>query len=181
MSAAVNDVAEALERVVLPDTVRAEEEAFPKVVCPLTVRVETVVVANVEVPVTPRVPFAVKEDVAVRVPNVAVPPVKEERVAVTAFRMLVKKLVEVALVVMTSVNVLTPANDWEVVEIRPRAVKEAVGRLKEWIEEVEEMVKSVPVEVTAKVCDAAVCPFKEVSPPPAPASAPQEKRLVVEL
>ena len=47
---------------------------------------------------TLRVPFAVKEDVAVRVPNVAVPPVKEERVAVTALSNVVKKLDEVALV-----------------------------------------------------------------------------------
>ena len=45
----------------------------------------------------------------------------------------------------------------------------------------EEIEKSLPAVVVSKVCPEAVRPFREVSPPPAPASAPQEKSLVVEL
>ena len=78
------------------------------------------------------------------------PTIKLVMVAVTALRRVAKSEVEVALVVMTSVNVLTPANDWEVVEIRPREVKEAVGMLSVCIVPVDEKVTSLPPVPTAK-------------------------------
>ena len=77
---------------------RAVAEALERVVCPLTVRVEAVVVANVEVPVTERIPFAESDEVEVRVPKVAVEPVREEIVEVIALRIVEKKFVLVALV-----------------------------------------------------------------------------------
>ena len=109
-------------------------------------------------------------------PIVAEDPDKVEILPVMTLRR-----VEVAFVAMISVKVFTPANDWEVVETRPLAVRDAVGRLKEWVLVREEILKSVPELVTAKVCEDAVRPFNDVSPPPAPASAPQEKSPVVEL
>ena len=57
-------------------------EAFPRVLCP----------------VTERVPLEVSDEVAVTVPPVILLPVREEIAPVTAERILVKKLVEVALV-----------------------------------------------------------------------------------
>ena len=57
-------------------------EAFPSVLCPTTVRV----------------PLEVKDEVAVRDPIVAVPPRREEIPAVTALKVVAKRLVEVALV-----------------------------------------------------------------------------------
>ena len=45
----------------------------------------------------------------------------------------------------------------------------------------DEKPKPPFVEEVAKVCDDPVCPFRDVSPPPAPASAPQENCPVVEF
>ena len=140
--------------------VKADEEAVERVDCPVTLKV----------------PLEVKEEVAVRDPNVAELPDKVEMLPVMTL-----SNVEVELVAMISEKVLTPAKLWEVVETSPLAVKEAFGRLKEWIVDVEEIVKSVPEVVTANVCPEAVRPFSDVSPPPAPASAPQEKSPVVLL
>ena len=71
-------------------TERFVVEAFPSVDCP----------------VTERVPFEVKDEVAVILPNDALPPVNEEIVAVTALRSVVKKFVDVALVVVRLVMVV---------------------------------------------------------------------------
>jgi hypothetical protein len=138
-------------RTVWPETVRAVAEALPTTVWPLTVNAVAEAVVRVDCPVTLKVPLEVKEEVAVREPNVADPPVKVVMSEVTEVTKLENSEVDVAFVVMISVKVFTPANDWEVVETRPRAVRDAVGRLKEWIDVVEEMVKSVPDAVVSKV------------------------------
>jgi hypothetical protein len=57
---AVSAVAEALESVVWPLTVRAVAEAAARVVWPVTVRRDAVVVASVVVPVTASLPLAVR-------------------------------------------------------------------------------------------------------------------------
>ena len=96
---AAKSVAVALVRIVFVEyrlvAVSPVEEAFPKVVCP----------------VTASVPLATKDEVAVTVPKVADPPVRLVISPVTEVRRLAKSDVEVALVVMISVKVFTPAND----------------------------------------------------------------------
>lgn len=91
---AVSAVAEALESVVWPDTVR----------------LEAVVVARVVVPDTSRVPLDTRDEVAVREPNVADPPVREEIAPVTALSKVEKRLVEVLLVEITDENVGVSVN-----------------------------------------------------------------------
>lgn len=86
--------------------VKAEEDAVPKVLCPITFNVpedERFVdeaFPNVLCPETESVPLLVKEEVAVMVPSVALPPVREEMSAVTEVSSVVKKLLEVAFVVV---------------------------------------------------------------------------------
>jgi len=64
-------------------------------------------------------------------------------------------------------------------ESRPRFVAEAVGILKEWTVVVLEIVKSVPVVVTEKVCDAPDKPFSDVRPAPEVTTAEHFSRFVV--
>jgi hypothetical protein len=81
---AVSTVVEAVLSTVLPDTVRAEDDALARVLCP----------------VTESVPLEVSDEVAV-----IDPPVKEEKIPVTAVRRVEKRLDEVALVLVKLVIV----------------------------------------------------------------------------
>ena len=98
---------------------RADDEALPTTVWPLTVNAVADAFPKVDCPVTLNVPLEVKEEVAVRVPIVALPPVKEERVAVTAFKRVAKKLEEVALVLVKLVT--TPVVEKRFVAVTPVA------------------------------------------------------------
>ena len=70
-------------------------------------------------PVTARVPLDVRDEVAVTDPIVALPPVREEMVAVTAFKSVAKKLELVALVLVRLVTV--PVVEKRLVEVNPVA------------------------------------------------------------
>jgi hypothetical protein len=49
------------------------------------------------------------------------------------------------------VNVLSPANDWVVVDTNPRDEAPASGMLKVWVPVTDEILKSVPVVPSAKI------------------------------
>jgi hypothetical protein len=115
--------------------------------------------------------------VAMRFANVAPTALK---FVVEALRILASVIVVVASVVV-AVNVFSPAKVCVVVDTRPRAAAPASGMLKVCVAVFETMLKSVPAIPTANVCEDAVSPLSEVSPPPAPASAPQMNCPVVEL
>ncbi len=66
------------------------------------------------------------------------------------------------------------------VETNPRAVRDALGTLNVCVSVIDEMLKSVPVVPIAKSCTDAVRVFRDVSPPPAPASDPQRNCPVVD-
>ena len=57
---------------------------------------------------TKSVPLETRDEVAVRVPNVAVPPVREEIVAVIALKRVVKMLEEVAFVLLMLLIIAKP-------------------------------------------------------------------------
>ena len=85
----------------------------------VAVKADEDAVAKEDCPVTLKVPLEVKEEVAVTDPIVALPPVREEMVAVTAFKSVAKKLELVALVLVRLVTV--PVVEKRLVEVNPVA------------------------------------------------------------
>ena len=162
--------------VIVPD---ADERSF-------MVALVIVVVAKVDTPATERVPFEIREEVAVTTPPVRLEPVSVDTTVATAERRLVKKFVDVACVVVsvvivadavtsvvavvvasdvTPVNVLSPPNDCDDVETRPRDVVPAFGRLSVCVLPTEEILVSDPELPIVKNWDKALRPLKDVIPP----------------
>jgi hypothetical protein len=170
---AVSDVIVVVARVEVPCEVSDEVAVIdPPVILPPV----SVVTASD----TAEMAVATKE-VAVVVARVLVPPtVSVVRVLVTAFKILVKKLVEVAFVVLAlvtvrlvivvvasavvAVKVFAPAMVWVDVEITPRAVAEASGTLRVCVVPTELIATSVPDVPTANVCVTPVRPFNDEIP-----------------
>jgi hypothetical protein len=102
---AVSAVAEAVFKVVCPVTVREEAVVVAKVTNPLAVRPVVEAFVSVVCPVTVSVPCEVKEEVAVTDPPVMVPPVSVVKKAVTPLSKVAKRLDEVAFVLVSEVMI----------------------------------------------------------------------------
>jgi hypothetical protein len=78
----------------------------------------------------------------------------------------VKLVVEAFVTERSPVNVLSPANDWVVVDTSPRAVSDALGIMNECVVPTLRIVKSVaPVDEAVKVCTDPTRPLRELIPP----------------
>ena len=161
------------------------EEA--RVDSPVTFNVPAiVVVASAEVPVAYRLP--VVNAVAEAIPKDDVPDIKVENVPVVNTGLVVTEIVEVLDNTMFDPAVkcvfgLLKNDDHCVVEeVSGTEYPDCVAIENVCIPELDVICRSSPFAVDVeKVCDASVRPFNDVSPPPAPASAPHENAPVVVL
>jgi hypothetical protein len=135
-------------------------------VAPVAERLVVDALLMVDVPVTCSSPVTVKPVVLRFVVDAfVITPLVAVRLVVLAVCDVRSVSVVVASVVVP-VNVLSPANDWVVVDISPRAVSDALGIMNECVVPTLRIVKSVaPVDEAVKVCTDPTSPLRELIPP----------------